>query len=315
MRLPARAALANLPTPLTSAPRLSEAVGVEILLKRDDLTGLGLGGNKARSVEFHLGAAEQAGADVFVTGGGPRSSWVLTAAVGAVASGLEVELVLFGSRPPPGTGSVEFLDRLPGLRITFTEDSSRSSVDPVLARLAGRLRSSGRRPYAVGRGGADAVGAIGYLAAVDELHEQAGSIRIAPRTLWLPTGSCGTQAGLVAGYRCRPDRVRVVGASVHRPRDECLARIATISEAALDIAAVEDRYEVDWELLDERESDTKQVEAAMTVMARTEGVLLDPEFGAPALAALIRNAPRAEGPVVFLVTGGTLNLFYGSSAA
>lgn len=288
---------------------------MEILLKRDDLTGLGLGGNKARSVEFHLGAAGQAGADVFVTGGGPRSSWVLTAAVGAVTTGLEVELVLFGDRPPPGKGSVEFLDRLPGLQINFTGDSSRSSVDPALADLVQDLRSRGRHPYAVGRGGADPVGAFGYLVAVDELEEQATSLGTVPRTLWLPTGSCGTQAGLVAGYRRRPNRVRVVGASVHRPVKECRERIRSISEAALDLAAVEERYEVFWELLDEREGDPGAVESAAMVMARTEGILLDPEFGAPALAALIREAPRVDGPVVFLVTGGTLNLFYGSSSA
>lgn len=315
MRFPARAALANLPTPLVPAPRLSEAVGVEILLKRDDLTGLGLGGNKARSVEFHVGVAEQAGADVFVTGGGPRSTWVLTAAMGAVARGMAAELVMFGDRPPPGTGSLDLLDRLDGIEVTFTGDSARSSVDPMLVTLEDRLRRKGRKPYAVGRGGADPVGAFGYLAAVGEIEEQASAAGVSPGIVWLPTGSCGTQAGLVAGYRCRPNRVRLVGASVHRPLDECRERIASIAEGALGMAAVEERYEVRWELLDERRADPGRVEAASAIMARTEGILLDPEFGSPALAALMRETPRGEGPVVFLVTGGTLNLFYGSSAA
>lgn len=315
MSFPARAPLANLPTPLAPAPRLSEAVGIEILLKRDDLTGLGLGGNKARAVEFHVGAAEYTGADVFVTGGGPRSSWVLTAAVGATARGLAVELVMFGDRPPPGTGSLELLDLLDGVNVTFTGDRARSSVDPMLITLEGRLRRSGRRPYVVGRGGADPVGAFGYLAAVEELEEQLREARVAPRTLWLPTGSCGTQAGLVAGYRRRANGISIMGASVHRPVDECEQRIRAISEAALDMAAVGERHEVLWELLDERKTDPRQVESATVVMARTEGILLDPEFGSPALAALMRTAPDLEGPVVFLVTGGTLNLFYGSSAA
>lgn len=315
MSLPARAVLASLPTPLVRAPRLSEAVGIEILLKRDDLTGLGLGGNKARSVEFHVGAAEQAGADVFVTGGGPRSSWVLTAAVGAASRGFAVELVMFGDRPPPGRGSLELLDRLDGIRVTFTGDRVRSSVDPMLLNLEERLRGSGRNPYVVGRGGADPVGAFGYLSAVEELEGQLGDRGVAPRSLWTSTGSCGTQAGLVAGYRCRPDGLLIVGASVHRPVDECTERIRTISEAALDMAAVEERYDVSWELLDERDPDPAEVEAAAALMARTEGILLDPEFGSPALAALMRESSQVQGPVVFLVTGGTLNLFYGSSAA
>lgn len=315
MRSPARVTLANLPTPLVRAPRLSEAIGIEVLLKRDDLTGLALGGNKARSVEFHVGAAEEAGADVLVTGGGPRSSWVLTAAVGAAARGLAVELVMFGDRPPPGRGSLELLDRLDGGKVTFTGDRVRSSVDPMLVTLEEQLRSSGHHPYVVGRGGADAVGAFGYLSAVDELEGQLGDRGVVPRTLWLSTGSCGTQAGLLAGYRRSPGGTLIVGASVHRPVDECEERIRTISEAALDLAGVEERYEVSWELLDERDADPGEVETAAAVMARTEGILLDPEFGSPALAALMREASQVEGPVVFLVTGGTLNLFYGSSAA
>ncbi len=315
MTLPARASLANLPTPLVPAPRLSEVLGLEILLKRDDLTGLGLGGNKARAVEFHVGAAQAAGADIFVTGGGPRSTWVLTAALGAVRSGLAVELVMFGDRPPPGRGSLELLDRLSGVNVTFTGDPGRASVDPILVQVAERLRRDGRRPYLVGRGGADAVGALGYLAAVDELEEQLNRAGAAPRTLWLATGSCGTQAGLVAGYRHRPSGIRVVGASVHRPPRECRLRIRDIADAALNLLEVEDRHHVAWELLDERRADPVQVDQAAALMARTEGVFLDPEFGSPALAALIRNAADVAGPVVFLVTGGTLNLFLGSSSA
>ena len=315
MRFPARARLAALPTPLAPAPRLSEAIGIEILLKRDDLTGLALGGNKARPVEFHVGVAEESGADVFVTGGGPRSNWVLTAAVGAVARGLDVELVMFGDRPPPGRGSLEMLERLERVNVSFTGDPARLSVDPALAELEESLRSRGRHPYVVGRGGADPVGAFGYLAAVEEIEGQLRQAGKAARTVWLPTGSCGTQAGLVAGYRRRADQVRIVGASVHRPVDECDERISTIAHHALDMAGVKERNAVRWELLDEREADPDQMKAATAVMARAEGILLDPEFGSPALAALIRERSRVKGPVVFLVTGGVLNLSYGSSAA
>lgn len=315
MKLADRAVLANLPTPLVTAPRLSEETGVEVLLKRDDLTGVGLGGNKARAVEFHVAAAEAAAADVFVTGGGPRSNWVLTAAAGAVQRGLAVELVMFGDRPPPGRGSLDLLDRLDGVNVTFTGDRARSSVDPVLGTLVERLEASGRRPYAVGRGGAGPVGALGYVAAADELEYQLDEIGMDAGTVWLATGSCGTQAGLVAGYRRHAGGVRVVGASVHRPVEECRRRIQEISDSTLDMLDVGERHEVQWEVLDERDPDPAAVGSAAALMARTEGVFLDPEYGSPALAALAREAPGVAAPVVFLVTGGTLNLFLGSSAA
>ena len=315
MTLPRRTPLANLPTPLVSAYRLSEEIGVETLLKRDDLTGVGLGGNKARAVEFHVGAAEAAGADVFVTGGGPRSNWVLTAATGAAQRGLAVELVMFGDRPPPGRSSLDLLDRLDGVRVSFTGDPARPSVDPALVSLVARLEADGHRPYAVGRGGAGPVGALGYLAAVDELEAQLSRIGASAGTVWLATGSCGTQAGLVAGYRRLVTRVRIVGASVHRPLDECRQRIREISGSALDMLGVRERHEVAWDVLDEREADLAGVDSARCLMARTEGVFLDPEYGSPALAALIRAAPDLAPPIVFIVTGGTLNLFLGSSAA
>ena len=315
MTIPARARLATLPTPLLAAPRLSEEIRIEILLKRDDLTGLGLGGNKARAVEFHVGAAEAAGSDVFVTGGGPRSNWVLAAAVGAAARGLDVEVVLFGDRATAGPGSLELMDRLDGVRVVFTGDPARPSVDPVLEAVAERRCRDGRRPYVVGRGGADPVGAVGYVAAVDELDEQLREAGAVPRTVWLATGSCGTQAGLVAGYRRRAGDHRVVGVSVHRPLDECRRRIGEISEAVLDLLAVEDRHEVAWEVLNQLHPDPEQIEAAAALMARTEGIFLDPEFGSPALAELVRRAGDVPAPVVFLVTGGILNLFCGTSAA
>jgi len=315
LTVPARIALANLPTPLTFAPRLSEEIGSTIWLKRDDLTGIGLGGNKARAVEFHMGACHEAGADVFVTGGGPRSNWVLTAASAAAARGLDCELVLFGDRPLAGTSGVDLLDRLGNLRIHFTGSPVRASVDPLLDRVEARLVDEGRRPYVVGRGGAGPVGALGYVAAVEEIDDQArrGGIRF--DAVWLAAGSCGTMAGLVAGYRRRDGGPLVVGTAVHRPIEECRRRIEGISEEALDLLEVTRRYPVRWEVTDQLDPDPAEVDAAARLMARTEGVFLDPEYGSCALADLIRRAGEVRGPVLFLVTGGTLNLFCGSSVA
>ena len=311
-----RVSVANLPTPLQEAPRLSEALGREVWLKRDDLTGVGLGGNKARPLDYLIGAALSSGADYFVTGGGPASNWVLLAALAARSRGLAVEVVLFGDPDPPPVGCFRLLKQLPGVGITFTGDPVRSSVDPCLARVSAQLQERGHRPYTVGRGGADPIGALGYVTAVDELDAQLDARGVEASAIWLATGSCGTQAGLVAGHR-RPGRRRrhIVGLSVHRSLDECRERIAEMSDAALDILEVERRPEVEWTVLDGLASDPAQVESAVRLMISTEGIFLDPEFGAPALAALTERAARIEGTVVFLVTGGAPGLFAGSPAA
>lgn len=306
----ARASIATLPTPLMAAPRLSDALGVEVLLKRDDLTGLGLGGNKARPLDYLLGDALARKADYFVTGGGPGSNWVLMAALAALGRGLGVEVVLFGTEDAPQVGCLRLLKRLPRVRITFTGSPKRPSVDPLLESVSSRLREQGHRPYTVGRGGADPVGALGYVEAVDELDAQLAARAWEAATLWLATGSCGTQAGLVAGHR-RPGSARrcIVGTSVHRPVEECRRRISDISEQALNLLEVDDRRSATWGILDQLHPDPEQVGMAADLMVRTEGIFLDPEFGAPALAALIERASEVTGPVVFLVTGGTPSLF------
>ena len=306
----ARVPVATLPTPLVAAPRLSESLGVEVLLKRDDLTGLGLGGNKARPLDYLLGDALAAEADYFVTGGGPGSNWVLMAALAALGRGLGVEVVLFGSEDAPDVGCLRLLRRLPGVGITFTGSAERPSVDPLLESVSSELRERGHRPYTVGRGGADPVGALGYVRAVDELDAQLAERGWEAATVWLATGSCGTQAGLVAGHR-RPGSAprRIVGASVHRPPEECRQRISDFSEAALDLLEVGRRPPAQWEVLDQLQPDPEQVGRAAELMIRTEGIFLDPEFGAPALAALHERASWVRGPVVFLVTGGTPGLF------
>ena len=307
-----RVTVATLPTPLVAAPRLSDALDLEVLLKRDDLTGLGLGGNKARPLDYLIGDALAQGADYFVTGGGPGSNWVLMAALAALGRGLGVEVVLFGRDDAPEVGCLRLLRRLPGVGITFTGDPVRSSVDPLLDTLSDRLGEDGHRPYQVGRGGADPVGALGYVDAVDEMDSQLAAEGLEAATIWLATGSCGTQAGLVAGHR-RPgiSRRKIVGVSVHRPLEECRQRITHMSEGALDLLQVEDRPQVPWEVLDQLQPDGDEVRAAARLMVRTEGVFLDDEFGAPALAALIERAAEVEGPVVFLVTGGAPSLFIG----
>lgn len=310
-RIP-RVRLGTLPTPLQPAPRLSAEVGVEIWFKRDDLTGLGLGGNKVRGLEYLLADALAHGCDTLVTGGGPGSNWAMLAALAARTRGLDTVLVCYGDPVPP-VGNMALATAI-GAQIRFTGDTDRASVDTGVAAVADELRAAGRTPYPMGRGGATAVGALGYLTAARELAVQLADAGWAPSALWLATGSCGTQAGLVAGaawQRLGP----VVGVTVSRPVDECVARVETVAHAAAELAGVPPPDEPPTVLgghvgpgYGKRSAEG---DAAADLVARTEGVFLDPIFAAKAMAGLLAAVRRGHvaGPVVFLVTGGAPTLF------
>lgn len=307
-----RIRLATLPTPLQPAPRLSAEVGVEIWLKRDDLTGLGLGGNKVRGLEYLLADAIAQGCDTVVTGGGPGSNWAMLAALAARTRGLDSVLVCYGDPVPP-VGNMA-LAKAVGAQIRFTGDYDRASVDTGVAAVADELRAAGRKPYPLGRGGATAVGALGYLTAARELAAQLADNGWAPSALWLATGSCGTQAGLVAGaawQRLGP----VVGVTVSRPADECVARVDAVSRAAAALAGVPPPEGlptvVDGHIGPGYGKRSAEGDGAADLVARTEGVFLDPIFAAKAMAGLLAAIRRGEvtDPVVFLVTGGAPTLF------
>jgi D-cysteine desulfhydrase len=309
-----RVALATLPTPLTPTPRLSEELGVEVWCKRDDLTGFGLGGNKVRALEFLIGAARDDRADVLVTGGGPQSNWVMLAALAAVTAGMGAHVVMYG-QPVPPSGNLLLLASLQGVEITFTGDPDRATVDDGIARITDRLRSAGCRPYAVGRGGAGAVGALGYVVATDELDRQLEREGLHASSVWLATGSCGTQAGLVAGHALAGTAREVVGVSVSRPVDECRSRITALSAGALELLGVAPVHTARWRVSGDQLGSYGVASpaglGAAALVASTEGIFLDPVFGAKAMAGLVAAAGRGEveGPVVFLVSGGAPTLF------
>jgi D-cysteine desulfhydrase len=326
-----RLTLALAPTPLQHAPRLSQEAGIEVWLKREDLTGMGLGGNKVRALECLLHDALDRGADCLVTGAGPQSNWAMLAALGARRCGLDAHLVFYGDPVPP-TGNL-LLACVAGADIRFTGSPDRASVDSVIDELAARLAAAGRRPYTVPRGGATPVGALGYAWVADELAEQMRDRGIQPTTVWLATGSCVTQAGLVAGAVRRAAPHHVVGVTVSRPASECVRRVACLATGALRLLAEEcSGEEYGGAPMSVGEDDVLVVDGylgpgyglhsnagrmAARLLARTEGVFLDPVFGAKAMAALLDHAHegRLEGPVVFLVTGGAPTLFLRSEAS
>jgi D-cysteine desulfhydrase len=311
-----RAPLGTLPTPLRPAPRLSAAVGTEIWLKRDDLTGFGLGGNKVRALEYLLGEATAAGFDCLVTGGGPQSNWTMLAALAARCRGLDAYLVFYGD-PRPAAGNL-LLARQAGATVRFTLDADRASVDREVAALGEKLEAAGRRPYLLPRGGATPLGAVGYVSACLELAEQLAHSTVQPAQLWLATGSCGTHAGLLAGVRWLRLSFEVVGVAVSRSVEECRRRVAELAEGATRLLEIQppaseqpEPTVIGGHLGPRYGVPSPEGDLAAALVARTEGVFLDPVFSAKAMAGLlasVRSAPPA-GPLVFLVSGGAPTLF------
>ena len=312
-----RTPLATLPTPLLAAPRLSEAVGLEVWVKRDDLTGLLLGGNKARKLEFLCGEALARGADTLVTGGGAGSNHVQLTAAAAARLGLGCIAVCYGSAPPAEPLGLRLARQL-GADIVFTGSPDRPSVDARLDEVAAKLTADGHVPYVISRGGASAVGAVGYAVAAVELADQLAVAGIPSATVLLSTGSCGTQAGLVAGAALTPSpagasRLEILGVPVSRPPEECIERIARLATGCAERLGSDRVFtEAEINLLagylgPGYGKASPEGDEAAALAARTEGLVLDPVFTAKAMAALIAEARRGTlaGPVVFLHTGGT----------
>lgn len=306
------------PTPLQRAARLSEATGTQVLIKRDDLTGLGLGGNKVRKLEYLVADALAEGADVLVTGGGRQSNHAALTALAARRAGMVAHLVFYGSPSNEDEGNA-VLNTLTGATITYTGHDDRASVDRCLDTVAAELRSAGRRPYVIPRGGATPLGCVGYVRASLELAVQLAERDCSPALLVLATGSCGTQAGLALGATWLQATYRVVGVTVSRPRDECLDRIAELGGTCAELLGLDGGEALELEVLDGylgpgygQGSDRGR--AAMELIARTEGLVLDPVFTAKAMAALLDLAGEVSGPIVFLHSGGAPTVFVGTHA-
>jgi D-cysteine desulfhydrase len=303
------------PTPLHPAPRLSGELGVPVLLKRDDLAGVGLGGNKLRGLEYILADLHEQGCDSLVTGAGAQSNWSMLAALSCLRNQIEPHVVCYGNQAAP-EGNMRLLRWL-GVDVRFTGERDRSSVDAGIEAVAAELRAAGRRPYPVPRGGATPLGALGYVRASTELAAQLDALGERPSAVWLATGSCGTQAGLLAGAAMTEAPYQVVGVTVSRPGPESRARVRDLAAGAAALAglgAVPGAPTVlDGWIGPGYGLPSPAGRAAARLVAAAEGVFLDPVFGAKAMAALIAEcrAGRARGTQVFLVSGGAPTLFAG----
>jgi D-cysteine desulfhydrase len=306
-------------TPLHPAPRLASALGLtELWLKRDDLIGFGLGGNKIRGLEWIVADALSQGADTLVTGAGPLSNHVRATAAAAASQGLACTAVYWGRPPRRVQGNLQLTELL-GARVVFTGDADRASVDAALETEADRIRAGGERPYVIPRGGACPLGVLGHVAAVREFLEQTTAFGCRPDVVFLAVGSGGTLAGWLLGSRLFGAPWRVEGVTISRPLAEITAQVlslaaATAARFGLD-AAVSARDVVihDGFIGPGYGIPSPEGDAAIALAARREGVFLDPTYTGKAFAALMHLAEaghfRGDRAVAFIHTGGSPTLF------
>jgi D-cysteine desulfhydrase family pyridoxal phosphate-dependent enzyme len=320
-----RLPLAALPTPLEPAGRLGAALGMApgaLWVKRDDLTGLGGGGNKARKLEYLCADALAQGCDVLVTGGGAQSNHVRMTAAAANRLGLDCTVVVAGPRPDVPSGNVVLIELFdsdvvwagPGLRgrnaVAENLMSDYYAIEAAIDETADRLAAEGRRPYRMPIGGATAVGALGYVRAAHELRAQLdGEVDL----VVVADGSGGTHAGLAAGLG---DLGLVLGVDVGA-RDDLETVVPAKAAAAAALASVPPpagEVRVDRGRIGGGYGvATRECRDAVELAARTEGMVLDPVYTGKAMAGLV--AARREGRLdpsartVFLHTGGMPALF------
>ncbi|NEA52824.1 pyridoxal-phosphate dependent enzyme [Streptomyces sp. SID13666] len=302
-----RAVLATWPTPLEPMPRLAAALGLgpdDLWVKRDDLIGLGGGGNKVRKLEWLCGAAHDAGATVLVTTGAPQSNHARLTAAAAARLGLDAVLVLVGTPRSPGSGNL-VLDALFGATVVWAGDVGAEALKAAAEQVAEELRGRGAVPALIPFGGSSVVGARGYVECGRELLAQAPDLS----TVVTALGSGGTMAGLVDSL----GSARVLGVHCGAVADPAGTVAELVSGLSGERCAPETlRVRLD-QVGDGYGTLTDEVMEALLLAARTEGMVLDPIYTGRAMAGLIaavRDGDIVPGHrTVFLHSGGLPGLY------
>ena len=310
-----RLALGLLPTPLHRLDNLSRALGKNIYIKRDDMTGVGLGGNKVRKLEFLLADARAKGADTVLTTGGAQSNHAMLTAACANRLGMKAILVLKKRGVTARRGN-QLLNDLLGAEVRFIDTPDYADIYAEMERICAELEAAGHRGYCIPVGGSVALGSLGYVNAVREVAEQARSLGVRFDRVVCATGSGGTHAGTALGARLFLPDTRVTGVAVDTDSfAEIVPRLIRETAALLecDLPAGFDAVE----LLDMTGPGyaipSAEGNAALRLMAESEGIILDPVYTGKAFAGLVKlcreGALDGEENLLFWHTGGAGGLF------
>ena len=312
-----RLELIGAPTPLEYLPRLSDYLGREIFIKRDDVTPLAMGGNKLRKLEFLAADALREGADTLITAGAIQSNHVRQTAAVAAKLGLHCVALL---ENPMGTRAENYLTN--GNRLLLDLFNTQVEMcdaltDPnaQLEALATRIEAQGYRPYVIPVGGSNALGALGYVESALEIAQQCeGAVELS--SVVVASGSAGTHAGLAVGLEQLMPNAELIGVTVSRSVADQLPKVAALQQAVANSLELEAKAGI--QLWDEYFAPGYGITndegmAAVKLLAQLEGILLDPVYTGKAMAGLIDGISQKrfkdEGPILFVHTGGAPALF------
>lgn len=313
----ARIRFAHLPTPIEALKTLSaELGGPRIFVKRDDATGLALGGNKTRKLEFLVADALAKGSKSLITAGAAQSNHCRQTAAAAARFGLGCTLVLNGSEPEELNANL-LLDTLFGAHIVWVPE--RVDRERVQMDILRDLEAAGKAPYFIPYGGSNPIGALGYAYAVRETMEQCLALGIDPASYIFGTSSGGTHAGLVLGSRVFGYKGKVLGISIDESVDWLKARVSTLASDASELLGSRIDFRPDEILADDSYCVagygvlTEAEKSAVKLFACTEGLLLDPVYTGRAAAGLIDLVKKGRfgksESLLFWNTGGQPSLF------
>lgn len=314
-----RRSLGFFPTPIVELPRLSHSLGgPRILIKRDDQTGLALGGNKTRKLEFLIADALHQNCDCVITAGAAQSNHCRQTAAAAAMVGLECHLVLGGTPPEQANGNL-LLDEVLGATIHWTGADRKGEQ---LNAISSQLQAQDHHPYVIPYGGSNALGAVGFVAAMAELQQQLQAMEQSVDAIVFASSSGGTQAGLTVGRSLLAMDVELIGIRIDKAEDEQLSYGDQLAELATSTARMlqSDRqfhpadFRVETAYLGAGYGVVGDLErSAINLLAQSEGLLLDPVYSGRAMGGLLdlirRGHFHPQQTVLFWHTGGQPALF------
>jgi L-cysteate sulfo-lyase len=316
-----RVNLGFLPTPLVFLKNLSAHLkGPVIYMKRDDCTGLATGGNKTRKLEYLLAQAQQQKCDTIITGGGMQSNHVRQTAAAAAKLGMKCILVLAESKTRDDNnfqknGNV-LLDTILGAQLHIV--SKDTNVAEELQIIYEKLNQDGSNPYLIPIGGSNAIGATGYINAMDELYKQCQTQEVHPTHIVCATGSGGTQGGIVAGLHYKNWDIKNIGFSVGLQNPNERTRVRNVIDELcetykIEAARLARRYDIDDNYIGAGYGQpTPECIEAIKLLAQLEGILIDPVYTGKAMAGLIdyirKNKFVYSDKIIFIHTGGSAAL-------
>jgi L-cysteate sulfo-lyase len=317
-----RVKICHAPTPLEFMPNLTKHLGgPQLWIKRDDCTGVATGGNKNRKLEFLMGEALAQGATHIVTQGAVQSNHVRQTVAVAAKLGLKCTALLEHrvqtNDSDYNDGGNVLLDRLMGATIEYRPGGT--DMQAAIEEVGARLKEAGEVPYVIPGGGSNTTGALGYANVALELMSQANDLGLRIDRVVHATGSAGTQAGLVAGFEALNSGIRVLGIGVRAPKDKQEANVYKLAQATAEKIGVRggirrEAVEANCDYVGAGYGiPTEGMAEAVTLLARTEAIFLDPVYSGKAMAGLIdlirKGSFRKDENVVFLHTGGQVGLF------